>query len=70
MTNIRKYLRYTILAATWFILTYYGLDQTNGLLAAFLVLIGAVVVPYEWSKIWPAPGVTGAPVEIGLKGKK
>jgi hypothetical protein len=60
MTNIRKYLRYTILAATWFILTYYGLDQTHGLLAAFLVLIGAVVVPYEWSKIWPAPGVTGA----------
>ena len=52
---IRKALRSIVIAGTTLVLIYYGLEGTNGTLAGFLVLIGAIAVGMGWAKVWPEP---------------
>lgn len=57
MIHIRKAFRIATLSATSLALAYFGLNQTNGVLASILVIYAAFEIPFShWARVWPSPG--------------
>ena len=53
--QVHRALRLVIIAGGCFAALDYALDQTRGVLAGLLVIIGAIAVGVWWAKVWPEP---------------
>jgi hypothetical protein len=51
----RRAFRLVVIIGCCFAALDYALDQTQGVLAGLLVIIGAIAVGVGWAKVWPAP---------------
>jgi hypothetical protein len=55
MLQIRRTWRLVVLIGSFLAFTYFGLNQVQGELASWLVLIGSTAICHAWSRAWEAP---------------
>ena len=54
---MRNAFRITILASAFLILSYVGLNETNGAIAAWLVITGSISLISTWASVWPGQSI-------------